>query len=151
MPNEDSNRLAPRPVATCRNLSAAVSSMCFVPCRGCRICRSEPRLKYATVYRVAAKPSTGQRLAPGQWLYSCMPMCMPDRPLILIPNRLRGEKTGSNDPGSTTSTSKDVHGRLFLCLDFSKYEGLRVSEGFPSFLSSSRFGSPKMVCPAPWC
>lgn len=53
MPSEESNRLAPRLVAPCRNLVAMVSAMCFVPCRGCRKCRSEPRSKYATVYRVA--------------------------------------------------------------------------------------------------
>lgn len=34
------------------------------------------------------------------------------------------------EPGSTTSSSKDVHGRLFLCLKSSKYAASRASGDF---------------------
>jgi len=48
-------------------------------------------------------------------------------------------------PRPTTSSSKDVHGRLFLCLKSSKYGGFRAAGGFPVFLSSRRFGIPNGI------
>jgi len=48
----------------------------------------------------------------------------------------------SNDPGST---KKDVHGRLFLCLEFSEYRGLSVIGRGRGFLSPSREGIPNSI------
>jgi len=47
-----------------------------------------------------------------------------------------------------TSTSKDVHGRLFLCLKSSKYGGFRATRGFLGFLSSRQFGIPMVFTAA---
>ncbi|WP_443695348.1 hypothetical protein, partial [Pseudomonas sp.] len=54
---------------------------------------------------------------------------------------------GSNPPGSTKSTKKDVHGRLFLCLKFSEYGSFKAFGGFPYFLSFRRFGIPIGIPP----
>jgi len=54
----------------------------------------------------------------------------------------QGIDGGSNPPGSTTSSSKDVYGRLFFCLKSSKYRGFSAFGSFAGFLSSRRLGIP---------
>ncbi|WP_221034490.1 hypothetical protein, partial [Pseudomonas syringae] len=50
-----------------------------------------------------------------------------------------------NPPGSTTSSSKDVHGRLFLCLKSRKIKDLSAIWLCRGFLSASRLGIPNGI------
>ena len=50
-------------------------------------------------------------------------------------------------PRPTTSTSKDVHGRLFLCLKSRKIKGFGATGFKRGHLSSAPFGIPSVLVP----
>ena len=51
----------------------------------------------------------------------------------------------SNPPGSTITTSKDVHGRLFLCLKSSKYGAFSATSVRECPAGSMSFGIPNGI------